>query len=45
MKIKRKKDIPKLKITHNKKLFWWIIILLIALIFLIYFIVKNGAVK
>jgi len=45
MKIKRKKNIQGIRISHNKKLFWWIIFLLICLIALIYFIVKNGAVK
>ena len=42
MEIKRKKNLPKIRIEHNKKLFWWIIILLIALIFLIYSIVRGS---
>jgi len=43
MKIMKKEDILKIKISHNKKLFWIIIFLLIVLIVLIYFIVKNNA--
>ena len=42
MKIIRKKEINKIKITHNKKLFWIIILLIIALIILIYFIIQNN---
>ena len=42
MKIERKKGVDKIKISHNKKLFWIIIILLILLGILIYFIVKNS---
>lgn len=42
MKIIRKKEIKKIKIIHNKKLFWIIILLLILLGFLIYFMVHNN---
>ena len=41
VKIERKKGLKKIRITHNKTLFWIIILLLIILIFLIYFIVRS----
>ena len=40
MKIARTKELKKIKITHNKKLFWIIILLLILLGFIIYFGVR-----
>lgn len=42
MKILKKDGIIKVRVQHNKKLFWIIISLLIVLIILIYFIVKNN---
>ena len=36
VKIERKKGLNKVKITHNKKLFWTIIVLLILLIIVFY---------
>jgi len=41
MNITRKEGIKKMRIEHNKKLFWIIVILIIALIILIYFIIQN----
>jgi len=46
MRIERKKEIGRVKITHNRKLFWIIIFLLAVLIFLIIFIRRipeNGS--
>jgi len=45
MRIIKRKDIKKIKINHNKKLFWIIIILIILLIVVIYFIVKNNKIN
>lgn len=45
MKLERKKGIGKIKITHNKTLFWVIILLMVLLIGLIYFIVHNSKEK
>lgn len=42
MKFIRNKDIGKIKISHNKKLFWIIIILIIALIVLVWSILQNA---
>jgi len=41
MKIKIKKGVDKIRITHNKKLLWIIIVLIILLIAVIYFIIQN----
>jgi hypothetical protein len=41
MRIIRKKGLDKIKIQHNKKLFWIIIALIILLIVLIILIIKN----
>jgi len=41
MNIQRKKGVKKIRIEHNKTLFWIIIILIIILIAVIYFIIKN----
>ena len=41
MKITRKEGVKKIRIEHNKTLFWIIIILIILLIAVIYFIVNN----
>ena len=42
MNIIRKKEINKIKITHNKTLFWIIVLLIILLSTLIYFVIKNN---
>jgi hypothetical protein len=41
MKIEKKEGIDKVRIVHNKKLFWIIIVLGIILIILIIFIILN----
>ena len=41
MKISKKRGSDKIKITHNKKLFWTIILLMVILIALMVIIVKN----
>lgn len=38
MKIKREKEINKIRIEHNKKLLWAILVLIVILIFLIIYI-------
>ncbi|MFA7707365.1 MAG: hypothetical protein WCX73_00275 [Candidatus Pacearchaeota archaeon] len=45
MKIIRKKEIKKMRVTHNSKLLWIILILIIALIAIICFIVQNNKEK
>ncbi|MDD5192443.1 MAG: hypothetical protein PHH54_04705 [Candidatus Nanoarchaeia archaeon] len=42
MKISRKEGVNKIRIEHNKTLFWIIIVLIILLIAVIYLIVKNN---
>jgi len=41
MEIKRKKGRNKIKIEHNRKLFWTIVLLIIVLIALIYYIATK----
>src|SRR4030042_4351238 len=43
MRIIRKRGIEKIKINHNKKLFWIIVLLMITLIILIYFMMQNNS--
>ena len=45
VKIEKKRGLKKMRINHNKKLFWAIILLLIILSVLIYFIINNKPVN
>ncbi len=45
VKIERKRGLNKMRISHNKKLFWAIVLLLIILAILIFFIIRNKPVN